>query len=75
VSEKSAQKPEVREFVDYYLTQSIPLIEEVKYVPLPKQAYELALKHFRDGKVGTGFGGVPEVGLKVEELLAREAKL
>jgi phosphate transport system substrate-binding protein len=75
VAEKSAQKPEVKEFVEFYLSKSVPLIEEVKYVPLPKQAYELAAKHFRDGKLGTGFGGVPEVGLKVEELLAREAKL
>jgi phosphate transport system substrate-binding protein len=75
VAEKAAQKPEVREFVEYYLTKSKALIEEVKYVPLPPQAYELAAKHFRDGKLGTGFGGVPEVGLKVEELLAREAKL
>ncbi len=75
VSEAAAKKPEVRQFVQYYLTQSVPLIEEVKYVPLPKQAYELAARHFKDGKLGTGFGGVPEVGLKVEELLAREAKL
>ncbi len=75
VAEKAAQKPEVKEFVEYYLAQSVPLIEEVKYVPLPKQAYDLAAKHFREGKLGTGFGGVPEVGLKVEELLAREAKL
>jgi len=75
VSEKAAQRPEVREFVNFYLNQSKPLIEEVKYVPLPDQAYELAAKHFKDGKLGTGFGGVPEVGLKVEELLAREAKL
>ena len=75
VSEKAAQRPEVKEFVEFYLTEGPALIEEVKYVPLPKQAYELAGKHFRDGKLGTGFGGVPEVGLKVEELLAREAKL
>ncbi len=75
VSEKSAQRPEVREFVNFYLSQSKPLIEEVKYVPLPDRAYELGAQHFKDGKLGTGFGGVPEVGLKVEELLAREAKL
>jgi phosphate transport system substrate-binding protein len=75
VAEKSAQKPEVREFVNFYLNESKALIEEVKYVPLPDKAYELAAKHFKDGKLGTGFGGVPEVGLKVEELLAREAKL
>jgi phosphate transport system substrate-binding protein len=75
VSEAAAKKPEVRQFVDFYLAESVPLIEEVKYVPLPKQAYDLAARHFKEGKLGTGFGGVPEVGLKVEELLAREAKL
>jgi len=75
VSEKAAQRPEVKEFVEFYLAQSTALVAEVKYVPLPKKAYELAAKHFREGKLGTGFGGVPEVGLKVEELLAREAKL
>jgi phosphate transport system substrate-binding protein len=75
VAEKSAQKPEVKEFVEFYLTKSRALIEEVKYVPLPEQAYQLAWKHFREGKLGTGFGGVPEVGLKVEDLLAREARL
>jgi len=75
VAEKAAQRPEVKQFVEYYLAQGKPLIEEVKYVPLPAQAYSLATEHFHRGKLGTGFGGVPEVGLKVEELLAREAKL
>jgi phosphate transport system substrate-binding protein len=65
----------VKKFVEFYLSQSKALIEEVKYVPLPDQAYVMAQKHFADGKLGTGFGGVPEVGLKVEDLLAREAKL
>src|SRR6185295_2139801 len=60
VAEKSAQKPEVKKFVEFYLSQSKPLIEEVKYIPLPAQAYTLATEHFRSGKLGTGFGGVPE---------------
>ena len=42
VAEKSAQKPEVKEFVEYYLSKGVPLIEEVKYVPLPAKAYQLA---------------------------------
>lgn len=75
VSQASAQKPEVKEFVEFYLTQAAPYVTEVKYVPLQKAAYELALKNFRGGKVGTAFGGKSEVGLKVEELLAREGKL
>jgi phosphate transport system substrate-binding protein len=74
VSEKGAQRPEVREFIEFYL-KSPELVQEVGYLPLPGRAYEIAADHFQKGKLGTGFGGVPEVGLKVEELLAREAKL
>ena len=48
---------------------------EVKYVPLPDEAYDLAASTFAKGKTGTVFGGVPEVGVTIEELLAREAKL
>ena len=33
------------------------------------------LKHFTDRKLGTVFGGVPEVGVTIENLLAREGKL
>jgi phosphate transport system substrate-binding protein len=75
VTDKAAQRPEIKEFIEFYLLKGQPLIEEVKYLPLPPAAYQMAAKHFREGKMGTGFGGVPEVGLKVEELLAREAKL
>jgi phosphate transport system substrate-binding protein len=73
VSKKAVeQKPEVRELVEYVLTQSVPLIQEVKYLPLPDQAYRMAMDRFKGGKTGTGFGGTPEVGLRVEEILKRE---
>ena len=39
------------------------------------QAYKLALQHFTGGKLGTVFGGVPEVGVTIDTLLAREGKL
>jgi phosphate transport system substrate-binding protein len=74
VSKASAQRPEVKEFVEFYLQKGAPLVEEVKYVPLAKTAYGKALANFRAGKAGTAFGGRNEVGLTVEELLAREAK-
>jgi hypothetical protein len=35
----------------------------------------MALKNFTEQKLGTGFGGKSEVGVKVEELLARKAHL
>ncbi|MBV6416718.1 MAG: Protein SphX [Steroidobacteraceae bacterium] len=75
VNAASAQRPEVKAFVEFYLGEGAPLIEEVKYVPLARRAYELALRNFRTGKVGTAFGGVTEVGLDVEAMLEREGKL
>ena len=75
VSKKSAAKPEVKEFIEYYLKNAAPLVKEVKYVPLPAKAYVTALEHFQKGKVGTVFGGSSEVGLKIEDLLKREANL
>jgi phosphate transport system substrate-binding protein len=74
VNAASATKPEVREFITFYLGQGAALVKEVKYVPLAPAAYKLALGHFQSAKLGSVFGGVPEVGLKVEDLLKREAK-
>jgi len=75
VSDKSMNKPEVREFIEYYLKNAGELVKEVGYVPLSAQHYSQALKNFSSKKLGTGFGGKNEVGVRVEELLAREAKL
>ena len=44
-------------------------------MPLPQKAYEINLEHLAKGKKGTVFGGVAEVGVTIEALLAREAKL
>jgi phosphate transport system substrate-binding protein len=75
VKAKSLQKPEVREFLEFYMKNADKLIREVKYVPLPKAAYEGNLKHAKDGKIGTIFGGHNEVGITIEEIMKREAKM
>jgi phosphate transport system substrate-binding protein len=74
VSKKAADKPEVKEYVEFAMTKSIPLIKEVKYLPLPEAAYKSTLESFHKGKTGTVFGGVPEVGLSIEDLLKRERR-
>jgi phosphate transport system substrate-binding protein len=74
VNAKSMERPEVREFVEFYLKNAPRLVKEVKYVPLPDTAYKLAMENFKKKKIGTGFGGEPEVGVSVEELLKREGK-
>jgi len=75
VNAKSLDKPEVKEFVEYYMTHGAKLAKEVKYVPLPDAAYRTAWEHVTKGKKGTVFGGIAEVGITIEELLRREAKL
>src|SRR4051794_21509144 len=74
VSAKSLAKPEVKDFVQFYLENAAKLSQEVKYVPLPAHAYKTAWDHVLKGKRGTVFGGVAEVGITIEELLKREAK-
>jgi len=75
VSEKAMARPEVKEFVEYYLKHGAKLSKEVGYVPLGSQHYELAMKNFKAKKLGTGFGGKAEVGVRLDDLLQREAKL
>lgn len=75
VKEASVGRPEVREFVRFMMTQGADLVSEVGYVPLPKNAYALALKHYNDRKLGTVFGGEAKVGITIDQLLAMEARL
>ncbi|MGZ8454632.1 MAG: PstS family phosphate ABC transporter substrate-binding protein [Candidatus Binatia bacterium] len=74
VSKKSLDsKPEVKEFVDFYLKNAAKLVKDVKYVALPAGAYKIAAEHVTKGKIGTVFGGTAEVGVKIEDLMKREA--
>jgi phosphate transport system substrate-binding protein len=71
VSKKSAERPEVKEFVEFFLKEAATLTKEVKYLPLPPWAYQTGLQRFSQRQCGTGFGGVPEVGLTIDALLLR----
>lgn len=74
-SAAAVQRPEVRRFLEFYLTEGPALVTEVGFVPLPPHASATALEHFRGNRLGTVFGGHPEVGVTIEELLEREASL
>ena len=74
VNKKSAEKSEVKEFVEFYLKNAANLVKQVKYVALPAKVYQIGLEHFQKGKIGTVFGGEAEVGVRIEDLLKREAK-
>jgi phosphate transport system substrate-binding protein len=75
VSAKAMKRPEVKQFIEFYLDQGGELAKEVGYVNLPAEEYTQAKQNFAAGKLGTGFGGVPEVGIRVGDLLKREGKM
>ena len=52
---KSAQRPEVRAFVEYYLEHGPALAEEVGYVRLPADIGARASERFVSGQTGTAF--------------------
>ncbi len=75
VKAKSLERPEMQEFISFYLKNVSKLAKEVRYIPLPKGVYDLATDHVTKKKTGTVFGGTAEVGVKIEELMRRESKL
>ena len=75
VNAKSVQKPEVKEFVEYFNKHGETLAKEVKYVPLPPKAYAYNMEVLGKRKLGTKFGGENKVGLTIEDLMKLEAKL
>ena len=75
VNVKSLDKPEVGQFIQYYMKHGAKLSREVKYVPLPERAYAHNLDMVTKRTVGTKFGGENKVGLTIDELMKMEAKL
>lgn len=75
VKAQSAQRPEVQQFVEYFMRSAPKVASEVQYIPLPPEAYAIATENFRKRKLGTAFGaGKQTVGLKVEDLLRAETE-
>jgi phosphate transport system substrate-binding protein len=69
VSKKAIKRPEVKQFVDYYIANAARLVKEVKYVPLDGPAYSRISERFNAGKTGTAFGGKNAVGLSIHQIL------
>ena len=53
VNAKSAARPEVAAFVDFYLANTAALSKEVGYTPLPAPMQERAAATWKSKKLGT----------------------
>lgn len=75
VNLKSLERPAVREFVEFYLTNGARLAKESNYVPLAAATYELNLTHLKKRARGTVWNGDVPVGLTLEALHRKQATL
>jgi phosphate transport system substrate-binding protein len=72
VSAKAVGRPEVRRFVEFYLTEAPALVREVGYVDLGDRAYPLVTDRFVRRETGSLFSGGDTIGVTIEQLLAKE---
>ncbi|MDH5480259.1 MAG: PstS family phosphate ABC transporter substrate-binding protein [Nitrosomonas sp.] len=75
VNAKSTNKPEIQEFVTFFMKNAPALVTEVKYFPLSAEIYNLNLNNMRNKKLGTVFGDESEVGVNLEEIMKHDAQL
>ncbi len=71
VRKDAINRPEVKEFVKFYLTNGKDLVSEVGYVSLQDSVYSLAQKRFETGKTGSMFAGGSQVGVTLEQVMAK----
>jgi phosphate transport system substrate-binding protein len=68
----SLSRPEVNDFVNFYVTTGVPLIREVGYIPLTDREYELVRQRVTNRKTGTMYVGISAGSqITLEELLSR----
>jgi len=54
---KALQRPEVLQFVEFYLTQGVPLVREVGYIPMTEREQSMVRDRFNARKTGTMYTG------------------
>lgn len=55
IKDDSLKRPEVKQFIEFYLKNAPSLAKKVDYVPLPDAIYDLARSHYEDRLMGTHF--------------------
>ena len=70
VTQKSLSRPEVKSFVDFYLSKGSELAREVGYVPLSDTEMKLVTQRFGAGTTGSMYTKPGASGAPLEQLLA-----
>lgn len=69
VRKSALERPEVRRYVQFYLSQASALVQDVGYIPLPSSVMELVQARFQGVRIGTMFGGKVASAVTLEQAL------
>lgn len=74
VRKDAVERPEIKEFVQFYLKNSADLSNEVGYVQLPSKVTTLAENRFSDRVTGSAYNGGHSQVATLEELFTKNSK-
>jgi phosphate transport system substrate-binding protein len=70
VNRKSADRPEIKKFIEFYLANGEKMAEVVGYIPLNASDYPQVLERFLKLQLGTSFGGGSSEGKTLSDILS-----
>jgi phosphate transport system substrate-binding protein len=71
VNAGALRRPQVQQFVQYYVNNAASISERVGYVALPAAAYTQYLQRVTNRTPGTAFGGRAVIGASIDEVVQR----
>lgn len=71
VNAAAMRRPQVRQFVQFYISNAARYSAQVGYIPLPASAYQQYLTRAQRRQQGTAFGGRAVIGAGIQEVLSR----
>jgi phosphate transport system substrate-binding protein len=71
VNAAALRRPQVQQFVQYYVNNAATVSNRVGYVALPASAYAAYLQRATNRTAGTAFGGRAVIGATIEEVINR----
>ena len=75
VNAVSAQNnPLMNEFIDFYMNNAQEVVNDVGYVAFGEESYMKLYRNYHKTKVGTVFGGEPQLNLTIYEVLTKRTE-
>lgn len=71
VNAAALRRPQVQQFVQFYVNNAARYSAEVGYIPLPSAVYQTYLQRVQQRQQGTAFGGRALIGASISEVVSR----